>query len=394
MKVWCLGCLASLLIAGPVWAQSTRTLTPQDRQKKQLILKELRAAFEKKDDLALRVLVKMFASYPMSVNEWSFVRRAIHRQPSVGFDILFKWDQVRPGQLDPKSREFRINSLLANADSAMLEENFDKAFRFYQLLSKLIKRELLRGKRDNYFLYWSSIHGMARALFGAGRFKESLQVYDWIGRDYFRYRQTLFEKMWAAFRANRLDAAMGAIGSQQSSFFSEFLEPEAYLVQIYIYKKLCRDDELQNIRSLIRLHRRKLDPKVGTYKFEDWVRSDVEFYSLYRLTQVALKDDDPYLSRKKLEQTRITQALNQRFTTEKARLFKQMDMVLGYSGLSVGLDKTRVASEVVPDRAKLLASNKEFWPADSAEDWIDELGKHLYIGDSRCPGVMAEGEKP
>lgn len=371
-------------------SKPSASTSSEDRQRKLNTLRELKKAFENRDDLGLRILAQMFAAQPMSLNEWSFVRKALHLRPNAGFDLMFKWDQVRPGQLESSSRELRINNLLANADRAMLESDYDKSFRYFQLLARLLKNEITKGKRENYFLYWSSIHGMARALFGAGRYRESLQVYNWIGRDYFRYRQTLFEKMWAAFRANRLDAALGAIASQQSSFFSDFLEPESYLVQAYIFKKLCRDEELKNIRNLIRLQRRRLDPKSGTYQFEEWVRSDVETLSLYRLTQVEVKSSDSYFNRKKLEQTRILRTLQKRFETERKRLFRQMELVLGYSGLSVGMNKVRVASEVIPDRQKILKSQREFWPADSAEDWIDELGSHLFIGESQCPDSSQE----
>lgn len=354
-------------------------------QQKQIILRELKSAFDRQDDLAVRVLVKLFAAYPMSQKEWSFVRKAIHKRPRAGFDLIFKWDQLRPEASDKNSRETRLNTLIAQADAAMLKDNFDKAFRYFQLLAKFLKAEINRGQRENYFLYWSSVHSMARALYGAGRYKEALQVYSWITKDYYQYRQVLFEKMWSAFRAGRMDIAMGAIASQQSSYFSDYMEPESYLIQVYLLKKLCRDDELKRVRDLIRLQRRRLAPKTGTYSFEEWVKSDVEMSLLYRLSQVSLKENDTYLSRKKLEQGKILTALRKRFEKDKQRLFKQMDMVLGYSGLSVGMDRTRVNTEVVPDRAAMLRSNREIWPADSAEDWLDEFGGHIYIGESACP---------
>ncbi len=364
----------------------TRKLDAKAQETKIRVLREIRNGFEKKDDLQLRVLIKLFATYPVTVPEWNFIRRVLHSRPTVGFDIIFKWDQLRPGTIDLKSRENKINNLMAQADAAMLEEDFDKSFRYYQLLGKILKQEIVKGQKDNYYLYWSSIHSMARALYGAGRYKESLQVYGWISRDYYKFRQSLFEKMWAAFRANRFDIAMGAIASQQSSFYSDFLEPETYLIQVYIFKKLCRVQELDSIRQLIKGIRSKVDPTKGNYSLADWVKSDVEILSLYRMLSIVIDPQDAFVNRKKLEQTRIRQMLEKRFQAERERISKQLDMVLGLSNLSVSMDQSKINIEVVPDRATLLKSNKEFWPTESAEDWIDEQGGHLYIGSSQCAG--------
>ena len=40
--------------------------------------------------------------------------------------------------------------------------------------------------------------------------------------------------------------------------------------------------------------------------------------------------------------------------------------------------------ETLRDRDQLLNMNLEFWPADTSEEWIDEVGKHVLIGDSLC----------
>ena len=360
------------------------TNNQRNSQQKQIIFRELKKAFDEEDYLAIRVLVKLAAAYPLTLKEWSFVRRAIHQRPRAGADLIFKWDALRPQRSEQNTREGRINMLMVQADEAMLSDNFDKAFRYNQLLAKLIKSEIQAGQRDNYYLYGTAIHHMARALYGAGRYRESLQVYTWISKDYFKYRQTLFEKMWAAFRAGRTDLALGAIASQQSSYFSDFLEPEAYLIQVYLFKKLCRDEELKQSRDLIRALRRKIDPAKGNFLLEDWVKADVEVYNLYLLTQLTVKDSDEYAARKRLEQSRILQSLKKRFDSERARLFKQMDMVLGYSGLSVAMDRSIVNTDFTPDRNKMLRSNREFWPADSAEDWLDEQGGHVFIGESKC----------
>jgi hypothetical protein len=36
------------------------------------------------------------------------------------------------------------------------------------------------------------------------------------------------------------------------------------------------------------------------------------------------------------------------------------------------------------DRDQLLKLNLEVWPADAKESWLDEVGKHVLIGESLC----------
>jgi hypothetical protein len=356
--------------------------TPID--KKNRVLRDLKIAYAKQDDLTMRILIKALPEHKLTMNDWIFVRKILHSRTSVGFDLVFKWEFARPVDWDKNSKEGRLNSLLSSADSAMLSEDFDKAFRYYQLIAKQLKKEISKNRKDNYWLYAHSVHQMARALYGAGRYRDALQVYGWIGKDYFRFRQTLFEKMWAAFRANRLDLALGAIASQQSSYFSDYLEPESYLVQVYILKKLCRDEELNTARSLVKQIRAKLDPRKNSYELDAWVKSDIELLNLHNLTKVKVRDDDPYKNRKRLEQTRIKEIISKKFEGAKERLYKQMDLILAFSNLSVAMDNTRINTDVVPNRSSLSKISKEFWPADSAEDWVDELGGHMYIGESQC----------
>lgn len=346
---------------------------------------QIQQAFKDRDHLALRVLIKRLSAQKPSVGQWSAVRRMLMLRPQVGYDFIIKWDRFRPAAGPGASLQNKFTQLLQRADDLMLEEKFEPAFKIYQTLSRYLKKELARGKKENRLLYWSTIHAMGRALFGAGRLKEALEVYNWIPSDYFKFRQVLFEKMWTAFRANRLDVAVGAIASQQSSYFSDYLEPETYLVEIYIYKKLCRTEEQATVGALLEKLKRRLDPKSGDYNLDDWAKSDIETAMLYQLLQK--EADGPLREMKLREQEKIKQALNSRFMIEKQRLGMQIGKVIAFSRLSVAMDRNVVVSDIIPDRDSLMKSKKEFWPVDDAEDWSDEVGQHLYIGESRCkPG--------
>jgi hypothetical protein len=237
------------------------------------------------------------------------------------------------------------------------------------------------------FLHQFMLHSMARALYGAQRFADSLEVYGWIPPTYPRYRQVLFEKMWAAFRHGRLDIALGAIASQHSAYFSEYQEPETYLVQVYVFKKLCRDQELERVRNMIKKFKSVLMEPSHEYGFREWAKSDLETFSLLRLTEITeIPDADQTIldSERLREKNKINKLLRIRFENERKRLAEQLKIVLAYSYVAIGADSLAVKNYQLPSRAELMKHGSEFWLVRDGENWVDELGGHLYIGDSRC----------
>lgn len=350
--------------------------------------KQLVDGFDKyvkeKDFLAARLAVISLAKKRITGRQWLQVRRTLHDEPKVGFDFVFKWDRIHP--IDVKSTDFdrRFNASLAKADQLQSDAQFNEAFAIYQKLAKSLANRIRKGDEDELFLYQYCLHAMARSLYGAGRFKESLEVYQWIPTSYPRMRQVLFEKGWAAFRANRLDLANGAIASQRSSYFSDFLEPESYLIQIYIFKKLCREKDTELVRKRIRRFKKDILEEKFTYK--DWARGDIETRSLLRLVEAEIRDSDPLFSKadRRRERDRIENALKRFFEFEKKRLVKQLNQVLAYSFLAIAADALAMKNYRLPSRATLLRNGQEIWPAGDGEDWIDEIGQHSYIGASLC----------
>lgn len=346
-------------------------------------------ADKKSDFLAMRVLIKKTFKEGLSVDDWKAIRKILQNRPQLGYDLIYKWDQIPVKNRMLTDKDKVINDLLEIADEQMESELFEGAFTNYQKVAKTIKSELTRGNKDNTLVYSSTIHSMARALYGAGRFKESLEVYTWIDRKYPRYRRVLFEKMWAAFRSGRIDIAMGAIGSQSSSYFSEFLEPESYLVQIYIYKILCREEEIKQIRKLLQNFKSKLTSKSKLYPFEEWAESDIETLSLLRLSKSSINPDiygggivTPSIKRD--EKKLISKALESKFQLDKERMISYLDKAKAYSSLAVAADRGAFYVEKIPDRSRLLSEGKEIWTISDAENWLDEVGYDLYIGESLC----------
>jgi tetratricopeptide (TPR) repeat protein len=353
------------------------------------LINSMRDYESKGDDLALRVLVKKIAKANPGYGDWIRVRQMLQRRPSVGYGLLYAWERVPfrgTKNAVTIATEAKVNKYLDNADEMMTNEKFEGAFSAYQAAARVLKKEIASGRNENQLLYENVLHSMARALFGAGRFDEALVVYDWISRNYPRYRQVLFEKMWTGFRGNHADIALGAIASQRSTYFSDYMDPESYLVQLYIYKKLCRTAELRDLQTEVVRFRKNLAS--GKYTYEDWAKSDLETYGLLRLIEQPILDDGGTVSsrEKREEQVNIKKSLVARFESEKQRLTKQLNQVLAYSYLAVGAKFLKLKdNELNPDR--LRKTGNEVWPVDDAEDWLDEIGNHVYTGTSQCEKI-------
>jgi hypothetical protein len=200
------------------------------------------------------------------------------------------------------------------------------------------------------------------------------------------FRQTLFEKMWAAFKAGRADLAWGAIASQRSAYFSKYLTPESYLIQTYLYKRLCREQDLQEVISEMKEYEALLTK--GDVK--DWVANDANTLTLWHLSGLKPKETDDVhsitVAERNREQSEIKEALNQAYQRSKLKILKDLKTALAYAHLAKVTDTKDVLKPIkgLAGRDELLKQDLEVWPADSAEEWTDELGKHVLIGESLC----------
>lgn len=306
--------------------------------------------------------------------------------PQVGYDLIYKWERIRPAKPEAGETENILNASIDRADQLSLDEQFNQAFVIYQNTALFLKREIQRGRRENLFLYSVMLHSMGRALFGAGRYEEALEVYQWLPRNYPRIRQVIFEKMWTAFRAGRIDVALGAIASQESSYFSSYLEPETYLIKTYIFKRLCREDDLKDLRKNVQKLRARIQKGDQTF-FNEWAQSDIELLSLSRLTLLKPEADlSPEVTKKEREReiSGIRKILQKKFEVDIGRLQRDLANILAYSNIALGSKDFAFVRHEEMDHTKLMAKGNEVWAVNDAEDWVDEIGGHLFIGESLC----------
>lgn len=332
------------------------------------------------DDLGVRILVKRMKPSDFSSEQWRRVRNVLQSRPGVGWDLVRAWD--RTSRAGPPTA---LDAEVAQGDRLMLEKKFEAAFERYQRAAQSLRRGLSAEFSPNKLLYHSVLQSMGMALYGAGRFDEAEKVLSWIPPLYPNFRQVLFQRMWAGFRGERIDLALGAIASQYSSYFASWVDPETYLVQIYVYRKLCRSDDLKTARASAQRFHSGL--KSGSFGYRDWARGEMETIALLNLiergTNVTSSTVDA--EARAAERRRIEATLRRRFKEERVGLLARMEKVMAYVNLAVSSSgKDLSAVRAIPTTSELIRSNRESWPVEDAEDWIDELGNHVFGGGSLC----------
>lgn len=351
----------------------------------QLLQQTVRSLLKEKDYLGLRAFIKREYPKPMGYEDWFYIRGVINTNAHLlGFDLVQIWTNKFP-------KKSAVDSALDGADTKLMSKNFEGAAADYLKVIQFLKKSIsyyqgLKGDaaalraEDLKTLYPFALQSYARALYGAKRYDDAIGIYLMIPSSYTRYRQVLFEKMWAAFRAGRVEQALGAIASQRSSYFSRYLSPEAYLIQIYIYKKLCRTEELKEVETELKSYQKQLE----SGQVKDWAGSDLETLALQRL--VESKSGNAKSEDREAERRRLQQVLSQAFQMKRAWVLNDIKNVIAYASLAK-ISDTDVVLKPIPkltERDQLAKMDLEVWPADDAEEWADEVGRHYFLGDSLC----------
>lgn len=373
----------------------------QEANASENIIKVISEMEKNSDDLGIRIIVRKNFKKKLSIKDWFEIRKTLVRRPKVGFDAITAWDRqisLKSSVLEKESN--KIFQFLEKADEYALNKDFEKSFDMYQRAAKYFKTSNKgRIPKGNQQLYLNIVHQMARALYGQKRFSESLEVYGWISPVYPQIRQVMFEKMWTAFRAGKYDLALGAIASQQSGYFSEYLHPESYLLKIYIFKRLCRKKDLGYTIDSIKNYLASL--KSGKFNYLEWAKTDLYYMSLAQLIETS-KDNSKaltqYVSQKERaeELKKITDSLKERFKSQKEILQAQLERVYGYASLALSNDQDFLKPvSSLPETKVIEKKGYELWPAGDAEEWLDEIGSHVYIGQSECKeeNVLPEEKK-
>lgn len=333
----------------------------------------VKATAAAKDDLGLRVVAQRILSKKPQAGVWKSVRNELHRHPGVGWDLLQAWDAAPPKTALSKSQT-DLSAKIHEADELMSAGQFKKATPLYESIAFQLREKGVAFGQANFFLYQSVLHSLARSYYGQGSFADAILVDQWISVLYPYIREVQFEKMWAGSRSNDPSVTLGAIASQTSSYFSRYLEPEAYLVQYYTYKGLCRTADLKQVTKAIVSYKKALDE--NRIRLQDWVNRDNETLILWRLVESG-KDagsESSLVSKgdRQRERAAVKASLQKRYDADLIRLKDQMQKVVAYLDLSQELQNADLPTFRSTDRGrvegveKFLKSDNEMWPVQDA----------------------------
>ena len=165
------------------------------------------------------------------------------------------------------------------------------------------------------------------------------------------------------------------------------MEPESYLVRLYILKQLCKEKDIKETRAEIEQILNLL--KTNKYTLTEWSKKDIETLALFYLaTQTKLNRAQFQIVGKQaraLEAGKIKARLSNLFEQEKLRLKSSYEKILGFSLITENTKTSSLKSVFRLNTPQdLLAPGLEYWPKRDAEDWLDELGSHYFIGESEC----------
>lgn len=340
---------------------------------------------ENRDYLGFRVFAKkVLIQKPVDRGQALALKRLLLLYDGrVGFDMVYIWNAAT------NMLASSFDRVMEQADGFMMAGKFGEAYSMYQKVAQYMKRALATEKSrerrtELEAIYPFVLHSMARALYGAGRYRDAMVVYTWITADYPRFRQVLFERMWTAFRLGRVDLALGAIASQRSAYFSSYLHSESYLIQNYIYRRLCRTEELKPLIHEMKLYEAELQHD----NVQVWAGTDVENRVLWELSQSRTDIPNPYVTQaeKEAERQRIIRRLQNTFKAQKAKILSDLKSAMAFVHLADGSGSSALLQPVekLPSRKALLDMNLEIWPADTKEEWVDEIGTHRFMGESQC----------
>lgn len=357
------------------------------------ILRQANALLHEGNYLAFRILIKKAYPIPLTYGDWYGLLGLVNSNvDKAGFDLVYLWNARNP------QGKSNFDKTLEYADSLMVAGSYGAAFDESQKMAAYLKKQLtyLRGIPNSpvvdeqirriEVLQPHVLHSMGRALYGSGRYADALLVYRRILPGYPLFRQVLFERMWAAFRAGRVEEALGAVASQRSVYFSRFLSPEAYLIQTYIYKKLCRQEDLDMVTVEMKQFEQALNRNEAV---ADWAGNELETRVLWNLTLQDIRVPESFgitAAEIKAERDGIKALINRAFGRAKARIVHDLKTVMAYSHLAEVTQAGTVLQpiEQLSSRQQLLAQDLEIWPVDKTEEWADEIGSRFFIGDSQC----------
>lgn len=339
-----------------------------DESKFSADLLDLKTSLKEFKLIRAREKIRHMHEAKLSNEQWLLTRDVMHQFPQVGLDFLLKMDHSSP--LKPN----KIDLIIKKADDFMLAEKFREAAIGYQFVLKRITKNKQFKSGRNYQLYWTLIHSLARSFYALKQYEDAFTLYRTIPSSYPFYKQVQFELMWNNYMNERLEYSLGSIATMASGHFSKMLDPEVYLLQYYIYRRMCRDEEVELIKKRVRIYNEALNK----FKFPlgNWIKKDVETLVYKQILQNG--------DQKSAEALKLRSVLESRMAVDVRRLQKEFALVGAHLEIDSGKNKKLKPVKNLLSIDQLLSTKNEKWTVEDNEIWVDELGKQVFIQRELC----------
>lgn len=194
------------------------------------------------------------------------------------FDKSFQWAQK---SFDSSGKN--DEALYQMGFLSLEKEKFSEALAYYsQLLEKYKDRSPADKKRGLILL------NIARTYYQMKDWSRAAEFYRQISKDHPDYRTSMQELSWALLRGAQLRSALSPIQSLLTPFYSQFFDPETFVLSSSIYIFSCQyDDALADANAFERNYLPTLD------QLDSWLkgqRSADEFYAELVSAQKSLEN--------------------------------------------------------------------------------------------------------
>ncbi len=384
----------------------------------------------------------LLEKYPTSSTRFILARRSFQKRD-------YKKSLEYFDKIHPDHRYFPEGELL-KAQVFGAQGNFDKEYESYFSCQKAAEKQ--EGKNDGekikrYYrmIYEICLVNKARRLFKQGKYQDSLDAYNQIPKQSYKWPYIILEKAWVYYMLGDYNRTLGLLVTYKSPLLDTYFFPEAEYLAALTYFRLCLyEDSLVIINQYYQFYRPRFNSLEAVLKKNR--NSQNYFYNLMFKSGHDLKNHEEFVrhimtrlkkqtrfsldfnSIHKIEQEMNRIAKNEKKAAQqellshlvavkenmiskinynaKTDIFQFLDSVPFFSSelfkvnlevLSRKKDLVYSNRQLISDRGRGDFSNvkrtkyEQFWKFEGAF-WADELGDYSMGLKSNCQTIRMDSE--
>lgn len=385
---------------------------------------------------------QLLEKYPTSSTRFILARRYFQKKDY--HKALEYFEKVHP------DHRYFPEAQLLKAQVLAAQKKFDLENKAYVSCQQSAEKEEgkasgVKIKRYYRMIYEICLVNKARRLYKDGKFKESIDAYDLIPKQSYKWPYIILEKAWAYYQLGDLNRTLGLLVTYKSPLLDTYFFPEAeYLAALSYYRLCLYDDSLTIINQYYKSYRPRFTqleavlrqnrssqnyfynlmfkPGEELKKHEEFVRHimtrlkkqtrfSLDFNSIFKINKEMklIKQFESASAQKvlinHLESVRDNMISKINFNA-KEDIFKFLESVPLFSSelfkinleiMSKKKDLVYSNRQLVADRSRGDYSNvnrsrfEHFWKFEGAF-WADELGDYSLGLKSNCQTIRKEGE--